>query len=191
MPRGGVRGRFRFSPMPGAEVGSFPWRCQLRAMKPRQRPRCAVPLGGTLSCWGSEGDAGSSAAAAIVWQSLWGPERPPQAAAGLGCLLLGLLLSGSLQWGVSAPGHAPLRLFLPELCERPAMLGSWSRCCSRPTCLLLCRGTQSALSLAGVPGGCVENEWKRQLAVLACPLTSTRKNVSDFSLTPWAGREDS
>lgn len=37
----------------------------------------------------------------------------------------------------------------------------------------------------------MENEWKRQLAVLARSLTCGRKNVSDFSLTPWARREDS
>lgn len=51
-------------------------------------------------------------------------------------------------------------------------------------------GAQLALSFPAIPGGCVENEWKRQLAVLACLLTSPRKNVSDFSLTPWAGREE-
>lgn len=36
----------------------------------------------------------------------------------------------------------------------------------------------------------MENEWKRQLAVLARLLTSPRKNVSDFSLTLRAGREE-
>lgn len=68
------------------------------------------------------------------------------------------------------------------------MLGSQSRRGSCPTCAAT--GAQLALSFPAVPGGCVENEWKRQLAVLACLLTSPRKNVSDFSLTLWTGREE-
>ena len=99
-----------------------------------------MPLGGTASCWGGEGRVGSSAtAAAVVSQSREVREDlnvRSGAAAGLRRRCLGSLLRG-----VSAPGHPPRQRFLPEVGEYPAVLGSWSCCCSRPTCLLLCRGT--------------------------------------------------
>lgn len=66
-PGRGIRGWFRLSPVLGAGVSSFPQHCQPWATKPRRRPRrAAVPLGGTLSCRGSDGHAGNCAAAAAV-----------------------------------------------------------------------------------------------------------------------------
>lgn len=89
---------------------------------------------------------------------------------GLGCW-------SCLCWGLSPVVLSPT--FSQSRATAPALP---ARSCGR---------AQSALSLVGVPGGCVEIEWKRQLAVLVHSLTCGRKNVSDFSLTPWARREDS
>lgn len=147
------------------------------ALKPHRCPHgVTVALGGT-GCCGHEGHTG---AVLLLLSS-------HRACGDLAvCPLLGCSCQPALQlWGC-APGHPPLPPLFPEVCRGRAGLPGppWF-----PP-YLCCHGAQLALSFPAIPGGCVENEWKRQLAVLACPLTSPRKNVSDFSLTLWAGREE-